>query len=205
MKILFELALGLIFTTILASCGPAVSVSPVSSPLEAKRDERLVGVWVQEENGVKNFLHFAPRGTNRIKIFPISHSEKDSDGASLIYELFSSELGDRRFMNVKLHSVNEQKDAEVTRNWPGYIFVWYEVTKDNVLRIRIVKEGGFAKTIDAGKLEGEVVRNEEKKVIGVKVEATIDKLAAYLSKSDLDDDFNKVIEFRKMIEPEVKK
>ncbi|MCW8129930.1 MAG: hypothetical protein KIS92_06205 [Planctomycetota bacterium] len=178
-----------------AGCGPATSANPITDPKASKRDQRLEGAWIFQSDDKKTIMHFTLRKEHEFRILVANNK---GDAGDAVYDASSSEAGNRRFLNVRIRKVDE---AGVRTVGDGHVLVWYEVSDEGVLKLRLSKSDGFAKAIDGEKLKGEVTR-DKKKVLGVKVTDSSQNLAEYLAKSNLDDDFGDAVELKKLNEPD---
>ncbi|MCZ6638241.1 MAG: hypothetical protein O7E53_01690 [Alphaproteobacteria bacterium] len=143
---MLALALGILGLT---ACVPH-SRSPLSSPEKAVIDQRLVGAWSGLIGKNRAFAHFIDRGESHMEIVFISFAKEERD-EWLVFSMFTSVIGNDRYMNVKLSVERREIFAEKDR---AYIPCRYSIGKDGKLRIWTMSPTTVAADIKAGLITG---------------------------------------------------
>jgi len=148
---------------LVSSCGPPVSVNPLSDRKTAERDDRLNGAWMTKfkEAGEEQdcYILFAASKGKTTHIMTVGAA--DDGFTAQRYEMFVSVIGGVRYMNAWLVKTEEEDgfDANPADEPRRYYICKYDVSKDGLLRMWVWSDG-VAKAIEAGELKGKVVRGQ---------------------------------------------
>lgn len=167
-------ALGVLLS--LGGCVPE-SVHPLSEPADSMPDPRLAGLWSGRMEEGTTFVHFLPREGAPTEVVMVNY-DADGEGEWLAYTLFTSRVGDGRYMNVKpLAESGEAFDPEEE----NYILCRYEVAGDR-LTVWVMAEEAVAADIRDGKVGGVV--EEGRFVDTVRLTVATEGLRDYVSRSN---------------------
>jgi len=179
-----------------ASC--SVSKNPISAIEDAERDERLVGVWIADEDDGKvsnkahgdAYLHIGAEPDS-----PISLTRKEPEPALMRFVLvgheqklgrkvvepfagrfFVSKVGEQYFVNMLFdYGPKDMQDAK-----PGYRFMTYSVDDDR-LEFWFAADELFVKAVKDGTLAGKIVKIGGRfKIEAAELTATSEELTAFL-------------------------
>jgi hypothetical protein len=148
-------ALGLALCLLLTGCDD--STTPLSDPQTSKADERLVGVWQQNNGDV--FYHIGhtdktfPKGMMRVVM--VTHHEAGVDPPDE-YLAYSTVLGNKAYLNVVIDE--EQVKVLNAKGWKtdvvkSYTFMKYQLDGDT-LTVWTIDETAKQKAIESGKIKG---------------------------------------------------
>ena len=157
-RAIFVLLLGL------ASCEPPASDNPLSDPATAKVDSKLVGMWRGQRDGDVVFLHVTGKDKGLIDVTLLGNDTKKGS-VVLTFEGFVSELGGKRYLNLRPKTKKGEPFDDAWDVRPRYLFAHYEL-KGGALALSIMQEDLVKAAVKGGKLKGhlegdEVILNEE--------------------------------------------
>ena len=135
----------------LSSC-LVTSRNPLGNRDQAKRDERLLGVWyykVEEPKRI-DYVAFLPLEGNRLRMMRISSHDR-----TLEFHGFVSQIGDQDYLNLVCLQplLGNFRLADPA----SYLFVHYRINKDNELELSLFGESFFKKALKAGAIKGRLI------------------------------------------------
>lgn len=154
-------ALGFVLCLILIGCDD--SKNPLSDPQASKADERLVGVWLEEESEACYFIGDAgakfPEGVMRIVAVTLRDGKLDSPADYLAYPTV---LGDKTYLNLVID--DEQVRRLGDKGWKTdvvecYTFLRYQLDGDKLV-VWLIDEKAKEEAIKSGKVKGLIEPNE---------------------------------------------
>lgn len=177
-------------------CGPPSFEHPLSAPESSNPDPRLIGTWYGTCFGKDEacLLHVFTRETDRLSLILVMPEQSQPDAVTL--ESFVSRIGDRTYLNA---GWSEDGEGPPT----AYLIARYELGKNGMLVIRVMRERPVNDAIAAGELARSIGRDVNADVADVA--SPTDRVAAFVSKADEKKLFEHFGTFRKVRLPEVKK
>lgn len=158
-----------------ASCEPPSSTYPLSDAAAAKVDSKLVGMWRGQKDGDVVFLHVTGKDKGLIDLTLLGTDTKKGS-VVLTFEGFTSELGGKKYLNLRPKTAKGGPWEDTWDVRPQYIFAHYElkgggVTLSLMRDAPLVKEAVTGGKL-AGKIEGDnVVLSEETPKLAAWVQA----------------------------------
>ena len=166
----FRLLFAFAFAGICLSMASCIdSKNPISDPEKAKVDQKFLGVWrMADKGGDVIYYHVGlaggklPRGV--LRAISIRHNKDGSVGGPDELLLFCTEAGNSRFLNVACVDRKEDLEKLDQSGWNAklvnaYFIIKYEL-KDDSLKLWQMDRNAKAKAIEAGKIKGEITKND---------------------------------------------
>jgi hypothetical protein len=158
-----------------ASCEPPASDHPLSDPAAAKVDSKLVGMWRGQKDGDVVFLHVTGKEKGLLDLTLLGNDTKKGS-VVLTFEGFASELGGKKYLNLKPKTAKGDPWEDAWDVRPRYIFAQYEL-KGGGVNLMLMRDAPLVKDAVkdgklAGKLDGDnVVLTEETPKLAAWVQA----------------------------------
>jgi len=149
-----------LLTALSCSCIPE-SKEPLSSPVEAKIDSRLFGVWHSEVMLNSVYIHISTdKDACKKGLMDVIYVDHNQVGPAfaLHFRGFVSTIGDVNYMNLQHCSADPSSEGLICEEY--YFFAKYQVAQDGLLRVWLMSEQPVEKAIKAGKLKGQVKYQE---------------------------------------------
>jgi len=190
----------------LALCGLLTScdidsVNPLSSPDQARPDQRLMGNWRGKKD--QDTFRFSMKNTHWMHVVITPRQTDANDESSKIdrkpeeYDLFPTVIDKNAFLNVLIIDKDDQGNAT-----KRYIFVRYSISSGHVLEMWKISQDTAATLVRTGKLKGIVHQDPHPLMVGkpphpdvdVTLQDTSGRLAEYLRGADIKSLFSDKLE-----------
>ncbi len=170
----------------LTGCHPE-STNPLSSPTASLFDDRLDGVYVQEDDGERTFWHFrhrvAPAKSStageelaQLEVTAVNHAKNNGGLETRRFQALATRLGGRTYLSFIEISPGVPKPS------PTFNFARYEVNWLGELRVWLASDDAFAQAVKAGQLKGKVTGSGSGST--VLLTDTTERLAAFVAAGD---------------------
>jgi hypothetical protein len=172
------------------SCRPPLFQHPLSDPATAKVDTKLVGNWRGTAGGHPVFMHVYGKDGGHIDLVLVA-DDGDKGATLLAFEGFTTELGNRRFLNLRSKTAKGPWDA----GWAlseHYALGRYAIDAKGALTLWQLSDDVVKEAVKAGKLKG--TEKDDEITIG---EETA-KLAELFAKAESDKLFIPFGTFRRL-------
>ncbi len=146
----------------ISGCIGVESDQPLSDPVDANPDDRLVGTWVTGMKGDHSRWQIQSLGDGFPKgMYSIAETNSKPDD---VYYLFATLVGDQRFINLA-ETKSPMSEKWDQSNVDHYQLFGYRIERDRLV-VQVVKQGFFRSAIDNGRIKGSVDRKgDEERLI----------------------------------------
>lgn len=141
--------------SILVSCGQVVSKNPLPIK-DSKVDDRILGTWQTKINKHKSYVHIG-RFDNGMYQALLVEFNNDGSYDYLEFDLYTTEINKKHYMNIKLNSSSIETAEELEANdiKDSYLIAEYGIDKANSLHISLLNGDKIQTEPEQGELSND--------------------------------------------------